>query len=207
MAPCACPCELGSAQVLGAALHAFMAGIPGALAAAAAAGYSASKAALWSALVAAAGALAAAAAAVARPVAAGAGHLGALLWSHALLVLGSLAAFTAWQIYYPSRFLVRAAGRMSRLRGVTLELPPAPDAPPGAPKYVALTIDDGPCPYHTTAALDALKEAGARATFFITGYHVEECDFQVSEERWHTWECVWWVRCARGVAAGLTLWL
>ena len=58
MAPCACPSELGSAEVLGAALHTFIAGIPAALAAAAAAGYSATKAALWSALVAAAAALA-----------------------------------------------------------------------------------------------------------------------------------------------------
>ncbi len=38
---------------------------------------------------------------------------------------------------------------------------------------VALTFDDGPDPASTPAVLDALGEAGLRATFFCTGAHVD----------------------------------
>lgn len=37
--------------------------------------------------------------------------------------------------------------------------------------YVALTFDDGPHPDTTAPLLDALRAAGARATFFIRGEH------------------------------------
>lgn len=38
---------------------------------------------------------------------------------------------------------------------------------------VALTFDDGPHPQGTPAVLEALREAGARATFFLAGEQVE----------------------------------
>lgn len=43
------------------------------------------------------------------------------------------------------------------------------DADPSAPKYVALTFDDGPSPRCTPRLLDGLAEYGARATFFVVG--------------------------------------
>jgi peptidoglycan/xylan/chitin deacetylase (PgdA/CDA1 family) len=39
----------------------------------------------------------------------------------------------------------------------------------GAPGHVALTFDDGPDPASTPLFLDALEEAGVRATFFLLG--------------------------------------
>jgi peptidoglycan/xylan/chitin deacetylase (PgdA/CDA1 family) len=39
---------------------------------------------------------------------------------------------------------------------------------------VALTFDDGPHPQGTPAVLEALREAGARATFFLAGEQVAE---------------------------------
>ena len=38
-----------------------------------------------------------------------------------------------------------------------------------APKYVALTFDDGPSPRCTPRLLDGLRALGARATFFVVG--------------------------------------
>ena len=38
-----------------------------------------------------------------------------------------------------------------------------------APKYVALTFDDGPSPRCTPRLLDGLRELGAKATFFVVG--------------------------------------
>ncbi len=43
-----------------------------------------------------------------------------------------------------------------------------------APKYIALTIDDGPSGHFTTELLDGLAERDAKATFFICGYRVEQ---------------------------------
>jgi len=40
-------------------------------------------------------------------------------------------------------------------------------------RAVALTFDDGPNPNATPAILDALRERGVRATFFILGRHAE----------------------------------
>lgn len=41
------------------------------------------------------------------------------------------------------------------------------------PKKIALTFDDGPDPEYTPKILDALKAAGAKATFFVIGENVE----------------------------------
>lgn len=41
--------------------------------------------------------------------------------------------------------------------------------PAGAGGRVALTFDDGPCPFFTRPALDLLEQYGARATFFYVG--------------------------------------
>ncbi|HPU39122.1 MAG TPA: polysaccharide deacetylase family protein [Microthrixaceae bacterium] len=40
--------------------------------------------------------------------------------------------------------------------------------------FVALSFDDGPDPRWTPRVLDALKEAGAQATFFMMGYNVDQ---------------------------------
>lgn len=46
----------------------------------------------------------------------------------------------------------------------------------GRRKFVALTIDDGPCPHTTQKVLEQLEKHGARATMFVIGSHVEEID-------------------------------
>lgn len=43
-------------------------------------------------------------------------------------------------------------------------------------KFVMLTYDDGPNPGTTELVLDALKEAGVKAVFFVTGYGAEHED-------------------------------
>ena len=43
-----------------------------------------------------------------------------------------------------------------------------------APKYVALTFDDGPSPRCTPRLLDGLRELGAKATFFVVGCQAEK---------------------------------
>jgi peptidoglycan/xylan/chitin deacetylase (PgdA/CDA1 family) len=45
---------------------------------------------------------------------------------------------------------------------------------PRGRRAVALTFDDGPHPTHTRAVLQALDQAGAKATFFVVGRKVEE---------------------------------
>ena len=47
----------------------------------------------------------------------------------------------------------------------------------------ALTFDDGPHPEWTPRVLDALSEAGARATFFVLGRHAAECPEVIREAR------------------------
>src|SRR4051812_28184210 len=49
---------------------------------------------------------------------------------------------------------------------------PALEALDGVDGAVALTFDDGPDPDCTPALLDALDEAGAKATFFLVGEQV-----------------------------------
>jgi peptidoglycan/xylan/chitin deacetylase (PgdA/CDA1 family) len=46
---------------------------------------------------------------------------------------------------------------------------------------VALTFDDGPHPKGTPAVLDALRKAGAGATFFLVGEQVLKCPSLVAE--------------------------
>ena len=41
-------------------------------------------------------------------------------------------------------------------------------------RVVAITFDDGPSPDTTPRVLDALRDAGARATFFVLGKHAEQ---------------------------------
>lgn len=43
----------------------------------------------------------------------------------------------------------------------------------GAPKYIALTFDDGPSRKYTPILLDGLKERGVHATFFLMGENIE----------------------------------
>ena len=45
---------------------------------------------------------------------------------------------------------------------------------PGDGKRVALTFDDGPNPDATPVVLDALRDRGVKATFFILGRHAEQ---------------------------------
>ena len=60
--------------------------------------------------------------------------------------------------------------RNSPLFGPTISrLPPSPDGS----LRVSLTFDDGPNPVATPRILDALGEAGVRATFFVLGRHAE----------------------------------
>ena len=52
---------------------------------------------------------------------------------------------------------------------VLTRLPRSPDGTP----TVALTFDDGPSPAATPLVLDALRDAGVCATFFVLGRHAE----------------------------------
>jgi peptidoglycan/xylan/chitin deacetylase (PgdA/CDA1 family) len=45
---------------------------------------------------------------------------------------------------------------------------------PGAPPTIYLTFDDGPNPAWTPALLDALRDTGSRATFFLIDQHVTD---------------------------------
>ncbi len=42
-----------------------------------------------------------------------------------------------------------------------------------ARRWIALTFDDGPHPYHTPILLKTLRELGVRATFFVVGKNVD----------------------------------
>ncbi len=79
----------------------------------------------------------------------------------------------------------RLAGSATLLAGASLHAGPAlaPVVPPlgralgirlrqDDPDGVALTFDDGPHPQGTPAVLEALREAGAPATFFLAGEQV-----------------------------------
>lgn len=43
-----------------------------------------------------------------------------------------------------------------------------------APKYIALTFDDGPSGRYTRRLLEGLDRRGAKATFFLCGYRLEQ---------------------------------
>lgn len=66
-----------------------------------------------------------------------------------------------------------------------------------APKYIALTFDDGPRPGTTDRLLDGLRERGASATFFLVGEQAQaypDLVQRMSRERHqvgnHTWSHV-----------------
>jgi peptidoglycan/xylan/chitin deacetylase (PgdA/CDA1 family) len=61
--------------------------------------------------------------------------------------------------------LAPVAPGVARRLGIPLTLPGA--------SGVAITFDDGPHPEGTPAVLEALREAGARATFFLVGEQVQ----------------------------------
>ena len=50
----------------------------------------------------------------------------------------------------------------------------SPTARAAEPKYVALTFDDGPSGRFTRRLLDGLEERGAKATFFLCGYRLQQ---------------------------------
>jgi peptidoglycan-N-acetylglucosamine deacetylase len=85
----------------------------------------------------------------------------------------------------------------SMLVAATVALPGAADAAPAAAcesGYVALTYDDGPNAGTTTQLLNALRSAGARATFFNIGSKVRQnptlARSQVAAGMWvanHSW--------------------
>lgn len=158
------------------AAHTFLVGLPGQAATAAAALCRYLLAALWAGAHLAGSASYKTAVAVAGPLGALLSWVGWLFASHTVQIVGALLLFVAWQTYFPSHFLIRLVAKLPYCRGVSFEFPPAPDAPVPDAKYVALTIDDGPCPYNTAAVLNELKQSGATATFFIIGSQVEKCD-------------------------------
>ena len=51
---------------------------------------------------------------------------------------------------------------------------PLPVRAEEAPKYIALTFDDGPSGRFTRRLLDGLAERGAKATFFLCGYRLAD---------------------------------
>ena len=67
-----------------------------------------------------------------------------------------LLMLVAWSVFTPN---ARLFGRV-----IGTGFSPAPK--------VAITFDDGPSPEHTPAVLEALRSAGARATFFVLGRNV-----------------------------------
>lgn len=155
-------------------LYKFMLEAPGAAATAATAAWGFLSSALWAGSQTAGAAGYKAAVAVLAPLGTVLAWVGWVCASHTIQILAAVLLFIAWQIYFPSRLLIRLLAKLPYCRGVNFEFVPAPDRPSG--KYVALTIDDGPCPYNTTAVLDTLQQAGAKATFFIIGSQVEKCD-------------------------------
>lgn len=49
-----------------------------------------------------------------------------------------------------------------------------PTSASSAPKYIALSFDDGPSGHYTADLLDGLAERGVHASFFLCGYRVEQ---------------------------------
>ncbi|MEO3746229.1 polysaccharide deacetylase family protein [Plantactinospora sp. B24E8] len=82
----------------------------------------------------------------------------------------------------PPRFVRRLAVTLatsalavaSGVVALTVGAPAQPAAAAACNGYVALTYDDGPNPGTTTALLNALRSAGARATFFNMGQRVQQ---------------------------------
>lgn len=74
------------------------------------------------------------------------------------------AALTAAAVAYAGPALAPVVPRIGDGLGIQLRL----DREEG----VAITFDDGPHPHGTPAVLETLREAGARATFFLVGEQV-----------------------------------
>jgi len=79
-----------------------------------------------------------------------------LILSLSLLVILTVGAFC---VFFDEAVMVRK-GTIYRVKS--------------ADKLVALTFDDGPSPVWTPQILDALNQAGIKATFFMLGDHVEQ---------------------------------
>jgi peptidoglycan/xylan/chitin deacetylase (PgdA/CDA1 family) len=77
------------------------------------------------------------------------------------LLLGAVAAAVAWS----APALAPVAPPVARALGLPRRL--------SDPGTVAITFDDGPHPLGTPAVLEALRDAGATATFFLVGEQVE----------------------------------
>jgi peptidoglycan/xylan/chitin deacetylase (PgdA/CDA1 family) len=88
---------------------------------------------------------------------------------HTILII--IAVTVLCQTYYPSRLLLSLFGKL--WPDITFEFQP-PGSTPG--KFVALTINGGPCYMNTPKLLNLLEENDAKATFFILGNQVQLCD-------------------------------
>lgn len=76
-----------------------------------------------------------------------------------LAVIVLALGFAAFTVFYDQAVIVRR-GTIYRVNADS--------------KVVALTFDDGPSPVWTPKILDALKESGVKATFFMLGDYVEK---------------------------------
>ncbi len=89
-------------------------------------------------------------------------------------VVGSSALLTAMPIAVGASAALLAVLTDGIFRPSSSVLYPTISHGPRDRPQVALTFDDGPDPLVTPTVLDALKEAGARATFFVIGRHLEK---------------------------------
>lgn len=88
-------------------------------------------------------------------------------------VVGSSALLTAMPIAVGASAALVAVLTDGIFRPSSSVLYPTISHGPRDRPQVALTFDDGPDPQVTPTILDALKDAGARATFFVIGRHLE----------------------------------
>jgi peptidoglycan-N-acetylglucosamine deacetylase len=89
-------------------------------------------------------------------------------------VLGSSALLTATPLAVGASAAFLAVFADGIFRPSSSVLYPTISHGPRDRPQVALTFDDGPDPLVTPAILDALHGAGARATFFVIGRHLEK---------------------------------
>ena len=89
-------------------------------------------------------------------------------------VVGSSALLTAMPVTVGASAALIAVLTDGIFRPSSSVLYPTISHGPRNRPQVALTFDDGPDPQVTPTILDALKDAGARATFFVIGRHLEK---------------------------------
>jgi peptidoglycan/xylan/chitin deacetylase (PgdA/CDA1 family) len=89
-------------------------------------------------------------------------------------VLGSSALLTATPLAVGASAAFLAVLTDGIFRPSSSVLYPTISHGPRDRPQVALTFDDGPDPEVTPSILDALERAGARATFFVIGRHLEK---------------------------------